>query len=166
MPHKDVYLKAWIHLNIGFYDRYKRIKASFRNRKLCMFEHVKGKKWENVKKLCPPIKYHVFVHNVQTVHMVNIALWESLSYMYLISKVSQLTTKLCVFCDRHFKKDDNVALLPCMDIVHYNCLKKRYKGFGFFYQKKQSCACGMDVQDMYVAVKSHLIFRGNQFREI
>jgi len=32
IPLKEVYINAWIRLNVGFLDRYKRIKSSFFNK--------------------------------------------------------------------------------------------------------------------------------------
>jgi hypothetical protein len=153
IPKKEIYIGAWIELNLGFLERYKKIKTSIGNK----FEHLKGKKWNNVKKMWPKIEYKEFMQNVNYVQEEKAEEWERLKQGYLISKVSQIGFRHWVFCDRNFLDKDVIWLLPCMDVVHYDWLKKRFKGFIFFYQKAQRCTCGMDMQENYAAIRAHII---------
>lgn len=157
IPFMDIYINAWILLNVGFLERFKKIKSSFGNTKFGFFEHVKGKKWTNVKKLCPKIKYLHFMNNLKVVEGENSHEWSSMNHKYLISKVSQLHYKTCAFCNSCFKQTEEIALLPCLDIVHYSCLKSKFKGFIFFYQKNSDCQCGKDMQEMYTTVRDYCL---------
>mmetsp|Transcript_25333 Transcript_25333/g.28096 ORF Transcript_25333/g.28096 Transcript_25333/m.28096 type:complete len:127 (-) Transcript_25333:100-480(-) len=116
-----------------------KIQGSFRSRKMGFFEHIRGKKWKNVKNLCPPINYPEFISNHAIVHTNNINNWKEMNHKFLIREVEKLPQKTCAFCSKEFTKKKDVALLPCLDIVHYKCLKSKFRGFIFLYQKNQNC---------------------------
>lgn len=88
-----MYMHAWMDLNIGFLERFKKIKSSFRNRKLNFFEHMGGKKWKNIKKICPPLKYTDFMNNHALVVEANLERWGEINHQYLIREVTNLPKK-------------------------------------------------------------------------
>jgi hypothetical protein len=133
------YVNAWMNLNIGFADRFKGIKDSFKNKNLNFFEHLRGKKWQNVKKICPKINYRAFLNNHKEVYTMFVNQWRMINHKYLIREVERMPTKPCSFCHKEFKVKDDISLLPCLDIVHFKCLKGKFKGFAFFKQKEQLC---------------------------
>ena len=145
-----------MELNIGFLERFKKIKASFRNRKLNFFEHVRGKNWKNIKKMCPPLKYEAFILNHEAVFENNIKQWKEMNHKYLIREVKKIPMKNWAFWLKEFKKSKNIALLPCLDIVHFKCLKNKFKGFMFFQKKNQDCVCELNLQEMYNSIKDFL----------
>ncbi|CAI2373067.1 unnamed protein product [Moneuplotes crassus] len=152
----QIYMQAWVDLNVGFLDRFKKIQASFRTRKLGFWEHVRGKKWKNIKKLCPPIKYPEFLSNHNIILTTNIEKWLEINHQYLIREVESLPKKDCSFCGKKFELKKDVALLPCLDLVHYKCLKSKFRGFLFIRQKDSTCACELNLQEMYESVKTFL----------
>jgi len=93
IPNKEIYINAWIELNCGFLDRYKKIKGSIKNK----FEHFRGKKWKNIQKMCPRIRYKDFVDNANSVLESRTEEWELHKQYYVLSRVSQLPYKNCIF---------------------------------------------------------------------
>lgn len=106
------FINAWMNLNVGFFERFKGIKESFRNKKLNFFEHIRGKKWQNVKKICPQIKREIFLNNHKEVYNKYINEWRMINHKYLIREVELLPMKPCCFCNKELKIKDEVSLLP------------------------------------------------------
>ena len=140
---------------MGFLTGTRRSNQDLLINKLNVVEHVSGKKWENIKKLWPQHKYQEFIQNVKSIQMMYMPEWSRVNHKYLITKVSQILSKPCAIWEEKFESDDQIWVLPCMDIMHFRCLKSRFKGFLFVYQKRQACVCEIDIQEMYNTVKRH-----------
>ena len=93
MLQDPTYINAWMELNVGFLERFKKIKGSFRNKNMNFIEHMRGKKWQNVKKICPEINYQAFLDNYCEVKSKYMSEWEAMNHKYLIREVNNLPAK-------------------------------------------------------------------------